>query len=234
MPSFPHEGYVDLFRQRPSLAPELLVRALGLQLPDYTEVETTEADFSQLAPTEFHADLVILLKDGKPVYGIVVEVQLSRKPRKKFTWPVYATVLRARHEVPVTVLVFCPTNALAKWAAEYVDVGAGQQWAPSVVGPAGVPVVATPDEARQAPQLAVLSAAAHGDQPHGRLMLEAAMSGLAGVDEEHRVVYFDLMMAALGEAARRELQAMAQSGNYEFASDFAKKYVAQASKPRVS
>ncbi len=52
------------------------------------------------------------------------------------------------------------------------------------------------------------------------------MSGLAAVDEEHRVVYFDLMMAALGEAAQRELHAMARSGNYEFASDFAKKYVA--------
>ena len=227
MPSFPHEGYVDLFRRRPTLAPDLLVKVLGIELPEYTEVETTEADFSQLVPTEFRADLVLLLKNGKPVFGIIVEVQLGRDDRKPFSWPVYAAVLRARHQIPVAVFVFCPTLAVARWAAQTVELGPGLPWAPCVIGPNGIPVVESSDEGRAAPEMAVLSAVAHGDRPDGHRVLKAAMSGLVEVDEELRAVYFDLMMAALGEAAQRELQAMARSGNYEFASDFAKKYVAQ-------
>ena len=44
------------------------------------------SDLSDLAPAEYRADLVVLLVDGKPVLGIVVEVQLHRDDRKPFTW----------------------------------------------------------------------------------------------------------------------------------------------------
>jgi hypothetical protein len=48
----------------------------------------------------YRADTVVLLGDGKPdskpVLGIIVEVQLSRKERKRFTSAAYMTLLRAR------------------------------------------------------------------------------------------------------------------------------------------
>ena len=87
--------------------------------------------------------------------------------------------------------------------------------------------VAEQDEARAEPELAVMAATAHGYAPDGRATLEAALSALAHVDDEHGMVYCDLIMAALGEAARQERQEMARSGNYEFVSDFAKKHIAQ-------
>lgn len=37
MPSMAHEILVDLFKNRPSLAAELLVEALGVALPSYSE-----------------------------------------------------------------------------------------------------------------------------------------------------------------------------------------------------
>src|SRR4051812_42944734 len=37
MPSMAHEVLVDLFKNRPSLGPELLTEALGVALPTYTE-----------------------------------------------------------------------------------------------------------------------------------------------------------------------------------------------------
>ena len=37
MPSMAHEILVDLFKNRPSLAAEILVEVLGLSLPAYTE-----------------------------------------------------------------------------------------------------------------------------------------------------------------------------------------------------
>ena len=227
MPSFSHEGFIDLFRQRPNLAAELLTRSLHVELPSFSHAETTEADFTQLVPTEFRSDLVILLKDGQPVFGIVVEVQLRVVNRKRFTWPTYATVLRARHEVPVVVLVFTPDAAVAEWARQPVDIGPERVWSPHVIGPSGVPKITDPIEARAAPELAIMAAIAHGDAPDGRATLEAALSALAHVDDEHGMVYYDLVMAALSETAQQELQDMARSGNYEFASDFAKKYVDQ-------
>lgn len=200
---------------------------MSVELPSYSKAETTEADFTQLLPTEFRSDLVILLKGGKPVFGIVVEVQLSIDERKRFTWPTYATVLRARHEVSVVVLVFSPVSSVAEWAARPIEIGPDRSWAPHVIGPSGVPRVTDLDEARAAPELAVMAATAHGDASDGRKTLEVALSALDHVDDERGMVYYDLIVAALGEAARRELQDMARSGNYEFVSDSAKKHIAQ-------
>ena len=227
MPSFSHEGFIDLFRQRPNLAAELLSRSLDVQLPAYSHAETTEADFTQLVPTEFRSDLVILLKDGHPVFGIVVEVQLRVDERKRFTWPTYATVLRARHEIPVVVLVFSPVAAVADWAKQPIAIGPDRFWAPHVLGPAGVPKITTAEEAREAPELAVMAAIAHGNAADGKATLEAAMRALAHIDREHGMVYYDLVVASLGEAAQKVLQDMARSGNYEFVSDFAKQHIAQ-------
>src|SRR5262245_3124163 len=100
MPSTTHEALVLLFRNRPELAPELLRDALGVELPAYAEARVESADLTELQPTEYRADLVVLLVDGKPVLGIIVEVQLQKDERKRFTWPVYASNLRARLECP--------------------------------------------------------------------------------------------------------------------------------------
>ncbi len=129
--------------------------------------------------------------------------------------------------MPVVVLAFSPVDAVADWATQPILVGPGRSWAPHVIGPAGVPKVTSRQEALAAPELAVMAAAAHGNAPDGRPTLEAALSALAHVDDEHGMVYYDLIMAALDEAAQQELQDMARSGDYEFVSEFAKKHIAQ-------
>jgi hypothetical protein len=45
-------------------------------------VQVREADFSQLVPTEYRADMVVLLSSGSPVFGVVLEVQLTRDEEK--------------------------------------------------------------------------------------------------------------------------------------------------------
>ena len=47
-----------------------------------------------------------------------------------------------------------------------------------------------------------------------------------GLDEDRSRLYFDLVLASLSEAARRELQTM-DPAKYEYQSDFARRYVAQ-------
>jgi predicted transposase YdaD len=51
------------------------------------------------------------------------------------------------------------------------------------------------------------------------------LPALHGLDDDRARFYYDLMYNALNEAARRALEAMMKS--YDYQSDFAKKYVAQ-------
>src|SRR5690606_11446200 len=135
MPSQQHEAIISLFRNRPTLAAQLLVEALQVTLPVYTEARIDSAELTEVQPAEYRADLVVLLYEGKPVLGIVVEVQLSPDADKRFSWPVYATGLRARIRCEVEVLVVCANESTARWARQAIDLGGGNRFSPRVLPP---------------------------------------------------------------------------------------------------
>ena len=87
--------------------------------------------------------------------------------------------------------------------------------------PAGLLVV----EAARRPELAVLSAMAHGESDQGAAIAAAVLPAVRQLDDERARFYGDLVLNSLNEAARRALEAMMKG--YEYQSDFAKKYVAQ-------
>lgn len=115
MPSFLHESIVALFRNRPSLAPEVLEDSFAVTLPEYTEIRIEDSNLSEIIPTEYRADLVVLLDNDEPVLAIVVEVQFSRDSKKRMSWPVYLTALRARMNCPSCLLVVCTDESIADW-----------------------------------------------------------------------------------------------------------------------
>jgi hypothetical protein len=127
VPSQLHEALLLLFRNRPTLAPELLRDTLRLDLPPYTDVRIESAELTDVQPAEYRADLVVLLLDGIPVLGIVIEVQLSPDGRKRFVWPAYVANLRARHELPVVLLVVTVDESIARWAAKPIELGGGNR-----------------------------------------------------------------------------------------------------------
>jgi len=227
MPSLQHESLLLLFRNRPELAPELLRDALHVALPVYSEVRLESAELTDINPAEYRADLVVLLVDGKPVLGIVVEVQLWPDPRKRFTWPVYVAGLRARLKCPACVLVVTPTEDVARWCRQPIDVGPGSSLSPLVIGPASVPVVDDVAAAERDPELAVLSVIAHGDEAHAEVLGRAALLATLRLSDERQVLYSDLVFAALSEAARAALEDLMAGGTYEFQSEFAKKHQAK-------
>lgn len=225
-PSPLHEILVALFRERPALAQELLLPALGDDLPRGAAV-VGEASFTQIAPAEFTADLVIVIGDP-PELGVIVEVQLSRDEDKRYSWPLYAIALRARRKCPTVVLVVAPDPAVAAWAAEAIVTGpGGSTFRPHVVGLAAVPVVTSPEVARGAPELGVLSGLAHGDGPQGEAVLLAMLAGLKVLHDDVSKLYYDFVLSRLTEATRRALEDAMNKGGYEYQSDFARKYVAQ-------
>jgi hypothetical protein len=216
MPSLTHEALLGLFRNRPELAPELL-RSRQVELPEYTEARIESADFSQLAPTGYHADLVVLLVDDAPVLGIVVEVQLAKKPRKRYTWPLYLAALRAKLECDSCVVVITPSREVARWAAEPIHMGFGSTVVPLVFDLDGIPVITDPERATQAPELALLSAMAHGqgDVDTAVKTAMAAAAGLRTVPADRFLLYSDMLMAALSEAARKAFLMLPEGYEYQ-------------------
>ncbi len=231
MPSPLHEAIVGLFRERPALAPELLRDALGVELPGYDELRLESAELGDVVAPEYRADVVIVLAlaSGRAVLAIAIEVQLGIDARKRFTWPVYATSLRARHGCEAAVLVVTPEEAVARWCDAPIAIGpAGSVVRPIVLGPSRVPVVTDERAARAEPELAVLSAIAHAtDATEVALAIATATLGAArDLDEERARLYADLVLSRLGAAARAALEELMSAGKYEYQSDFAKKYVA--------
>jgi hypothetical protein len=222
-----HEILVDLFKNRPSLAAEILVEVLGLSLPAYTEARIASADLTEIQPAEYRADVVVVLLDRDvPVRVVIVEVQLAVDPNKRLSWPAYVTVSRAVHRCPAALLVVAPDPVVAGWCAEAIETGVpGFVLRPPVLRRTEVPVVTDPGEAARRPELGVLSALAHGETEQGATIAAAVLPAIEGLDDDRLRLYYDLVYNSLNEAARRALEAMMKG--YEYQSDFAKKYVAQ-------
>jgi hypothetical protein len=221
-----HEVLVDLFKNRPELGPELLTEALGVALPSYNEARLVSIDLTQIRPAEYRADVVVLLLDaGAPISVVIVEVQLAVDDDKRFTWPEYTMGARAKYRCPAGLLVVAPQPEIAAWCAEPIDTGIpGFVLNPPVLGRRAVPVITDPVEAARRPELAVLSAMAHGESEQGAAIAAAVLPAVQKLDDERARFYGDVVLNSLNEAARRALEAMMKG--YEFQSDFAKKYVA--------
>ncbi len=218
-----------MLRKRPTFVPKLLCTTFGTELPAHREVHLHSADLTEVQPAEYRADLVVVLANDGPVLGIIVEVQLSPKERKRFVWPAYVANLRAQLECPVCLLVITPDEAVARWAAKTVDMGGGNVFAPMVLGPSGVPEITDEAAALADPELAVLSAMAHGndkDSQKAAKIAFAAQAAIHALDEERSQLYFDLIMLRLSDAARKALQTM-EPRKYEYQSDFARGYFSQ-------
>lgn len=239
--SHEHEGIIELFRNAPGLAPHLLRAVFSQEVPR-GHLEVSESVLVQMKPVENRADLVLRLREratGKRKRGrvrlvIVVEVQLDTTARKRYTWPLYQAVLRARESAPTIVLVVTPRPNVARWAKRPIDLGGGLLWAPHVLGPSEIPVLLDPQDIEHRPELAVLSAVAHanrrkdGAELAGNVLESLAkLSRTKAMDDLQAAVYHDLVHATLGVAAKRVLKAMVDSGRYQYQSEFAKKYLAQ-------
>jgi hypothetical protein len=229
MPSHLHESHVLLFRNQPALAAELISETLHGAIPNYRQARIASADLTDIQPAEYRADLVIELHEESPVFGIVLEVQLSVDERKGFVWPAYVAGLRARLSCPVCLLVVTVDEVVARWASKCVQLGGLHHFTPYVLGPSGVPQVIDENEARANPELAVLSAMAHGrdaDIERSARIAKAAQLASTDLDEDRSTLYFDLIYQSLGEAARKALRTM-EPRKYEYQSDFARHYFAQ-------
>ena len=224
MPSFLHEILVELFRQRPALAPELLRACAGIRLESAT-TELGSIDLSQVAPTAYRSDSFTVLRDpeGAAIAAVIAEVQLGIDEAKRRTWPLYVAAARASLGCPVTLLVLAPEPAVARWASQPIELGhPGFALRPIVIDYRQIPRVRDPATARAAPELAVLSAMAHPELETA----EAAEAALPGLSEDKQKLYWDVILSGLPAPVRQALEARMIKG-YEYQSDFARRYYSQ-------
>lgn len=232
MPSLLHETLLLLFRTRPTLAPEVLRDALGMQLPAFTEVRIEPADLTEVVPRELRADQVVVLYDeGVAVLTIVLEAHLRALDKDKLrAWAAYVVGAFVRYDCPACLLVVTTSRAIARRSAKPIVLGPRSAIGPFVLGPRAVPVITAPEQARAMPELAVLSAMAHGRSKIGLKVAVAALAGVAGLEEEQAMLYGDAVLSCLHQAARHALEAMMANGESEIQSKFLKKYIAKGRK----
>jgi hypothetical protein len=217
MASWDHEGILELFRTEPRLAAELLGGPLGVELPAFAEARIESGALTQLSPAELRADLVVALEnDTRPVLGIILEAQRDEDNDKLFSWPAYVASLRHRLRCNVCLLVVTQSEKVANWASVPIELGPGSVVRPVVLRPSVVPVIEQVEQARQAPELAVLSAMVHGGgsvDTAVRVALAAAMAAHE-LDRDHFLLYFGLIRSALSEAARKAFQMDSQGARF--------------------
>ncbi|WP_437478060.1 hypothetical protein WME75_29525 [Sorangium sp. So ce1014] len=218
MPTLEHNALVEMFREHPELAPRLLATLFHVEVPPHASVAVVESSLDQLIPVEFRADLVLELRDESDalVLAIVIEVQRDVDPDKKYSWPAYVAVVRARKRCGTIVLVVAPDAGVAAWAAENIDLGLGRgNVEPLVLGPGVVPEITDPADAENETELAVLSAVAHGNGPSGLTVVQAALAGLGRLDQAHAMVYFQLIWNGLREPMRQALEVLVMERQIE-------------------
>ncbi len=209
MPSLEHEELVELFSRDPALALSLAASSGQLTLPAYDTLELAPAEVRDLVPASLRVDVVILLRRGEPVLVLLVEVQLGRDEDKRFSWPFYVAAMRLKYRCPVCLLVYAVSDAMARWCGQPIELGQpGSAFVPMVVGPGQVPRVTSEEEARAAPYRAVLSALAHGKSAGAEEVARAAWAGIADFGEDERLVWLQILLSGLNEAAQRALEAM--------------------------
>jgi hypothetical protein len=233
MPSTLHEALVLLFRESPRLAPMLLARVLGIELPADADIQVTSAEFADLDPPEYRADVVLRIpdendRDHRTREVFIVEVQLDDDQLKHFTWPQYVMAARTRFRCRATLVVVTVDERVARWCAQPIELDLARNvFRPVVIGPAAIPFVTDEAQARTWPELAVLSVIAHGHEPGSEVIGVAALAACNALDNPASSLYADLIYANLNEIARAALEAIMQHQNYTYQSDFAKKYVAE-------
>jgi hypothetical protein len=147
-------------------------------VPDGARAEIGSIDLSQVVPTEYRADAVIVFRDQEIARAAaIIEVQLHYDPDKRRSWPVYVAALRAALACPVYLLVIAPDPSVARRVCAPIELGhPGFELTPLAIELADLPRVTDPAAARRLPELADQRARPRDDDRGGaRGSLEGAL-----------------------------------------------------------
>ena len=190
-----------------------------LPLPATVTGALGSADMSQVAPTQYFADTVVVLTDQqtrKPVLAVVIEPQGRDRKTKKVSWPVYLTTAIKANKVPRAILVvICWDPREAARCRRVIPTGhPGFDLYPIVIDPRTFP---SWEDA--SPYLVILAGATKAIDlapPCGR---DAVLSAIeqAGASHADTAALSTIILGAADAAARGELEALMASPKFHSA-----------------
>lgn len=219
-----HEALRELFGARPDLVARLISPAAGPTAGPFVPLSTEQTDpkMKRLLP-----DAVLATPTARaPRIVFVIEVQLWISEAKRRVWVHYLGSAHDRYDCWVELIVITPFADVAQWAAQPLRFGENNVIVPRVIGPDAVPWV-TAEEAKRAPALAVLSTLSHLNEPRSAEQALWTFEALAGSAEDAEGRLADILEAGLTTAVRERMETLMRSGNYEYQSEFARKYFAR-------
>jgi hypothetical protein len=219
-----HEAPLELVRQHPALAVELLRAMTGLALPDAVDARLGPTSLNSVVPTEFRADAVVIAADaaGQPLMVIVIEPQGRDDETKVFAWPAYLANVRSAVKCKSAVLiVVCPDPREAEKCREVIAMGhPGWDLWPIVIDPRHAPAA---DDA--SPYLTLFLAclpALDLETEEGALRVLAAIRD-TGASVADRKALTAIILKRATDAARQILEDLMATA--EWKSDFIESYV---------
>lgn len=230
MPTITHQFLVTMLREAPALITHLFELATGKPLPAGASTTLTSAQFTDVEPPEYSADAAHLIKDptDATLGTLILEAQLSPSEGKHRSWLQYVATQHAKSKRPVTVLVLAIDEPTARWCAEpHVYDHVGNAFRPVVIGPSMIPRIIDIAQARELPELAVLSAMAHSATPDAEHIGLTALAACESLDSDQGRRYGDFISAWLFDVARITLRKLMAQQGYEYVSEFARQFVAE-------
>jgi hypothetical protein len=139
-----HEAPLELVRQCPGVAVDLLRAMTDVPLPADLEADLGPTSLNAVVPAEFTADAVVVVTDRAtktPALVIVVEPQGRDDRTKAYSWPAYLAIVREAVKCPSAVLlVVCPDPREADKCRQVIRMGhPGWDLYPIVIDPAHAP-----------------------------------------------------------------------------------------------
>ncbi|WP_157556298.1 hypothetical protein [Herbidospora yilanensis] len=123
-----------LFDANPDLVPALLRETHRTYLPHHDEVRLEPS-----AVSDESVRVVTLRKEGAPVLGCVITFPDGDDSQAHWSWPSYATDVRARHECPVVLMVMWPYRSSPERVFNPIVLGPSSVITPHVVRPDDLP-----------------------------------------------------------------------------------------------
>lgn len=223
MPGEFHEILVKLIQDRPVSVAWLLGRAgIGQESPCVGATDRSSAVGSP-GLSERRADGVVQLDfEDRSKMIVICEVQNDWSDDKYFRLPGYMSRAFEDHKAPVSILMVCRTDYLAKRFKQGIEMGPGSTVAVATVGPAQLPDLGSDDHPPNA-ETAVLSAVLR-KQPKAvpePLFISTLDRWLGTIEDPGRAAdYAMYLLTTLAKEPATLLEALMKTGSRPYHSEF--------------
>jgi hypothetical protein len=216
---------LELIRQCPDVAVDLVRAMTGLRLPADAKATPGPTSLNAVVPAELTADSVVVVTDratDAPALIIVIEPQGREDKTKVYSWPAYLANAREAVQCPSAVLlVVCPDPHEADRCRQAIRMGhPGWDLWPVVIDPPHAP-----GEQDASPYLtlflACLPALDMESEDNARRVLAAIRD--TGASHANRKRLTTIILKRASDAARQILEAMMKTD--EWKDDFIESYV---------